>query len=152
MKKDFFVFRSYSPHSDVSVLSPSTSRPPSNVVETVGIEGRLTVLHDDIPPHLRQLCITVVVKVIAVERKRVTLKHTHMTERLKRVRRLEEIGAVAVHRDAVVEKLDIANEYLRVGIQELVMPQRVAMDKLHLFARRLAGTLVVGKGKGRSLG
>ena len=78
------------------------------VVQTIGNERYIAIVHTHIASQARQFGISVVIEHIAVDELRIALHNTHMSVGRKRVLLFVEIGAVAIEVGIVVPKAHIA--------------------------------------------
>ena len=109
-------------------------------VQTVGIEGRSTVLQLDVIARDGHLVVAVVEGIVAEQREGVALVHLHVAEGLERVAGLIEIGAVAMQRRPLVTELHLTVQYLRLPVLELVVVQNVGVNQIDVLVLGLSGT------------
>ena len=103
------------------------------IVEGVGIERRLTMLQHHVATGLRQLVVAVIEGVVAGQAQGVALYHLDMSEGLKRIGLLIEVGTVAVEVRPHMAKVHAAVQHLSVAIAILVVVQVVGMYQVDTF-------------------
>ena len=80
---------------------------------------------------MRHLVVSVVERVLTGQRDGVALSHAHMTERLKRIGRFEEISAVACQHGSLVAEMHFSVEHLGVTIAAvLVVSEFIGMYQI----------------------
>ena len=102
------------------------------VVETIGKEGHVAVLHAHILAQAGYLLVAVVVEHIAVDKEGVALLHVHVAEGIERVVLFIKIGTVAIHVHAVLAEYHIAPQHPVVGTLLLVEGEFVAVEQIDL--------------------
>ena len=76
------------------------------VVQAVGIEGCLAVFEHHLPSGHGHLVVAVIIGILAKEREGIALIHLHISEGLKRVGHLIEMGTVAIKRSPLMPERD----------------------------------------------
>ena len=77
------------------------------------------------------LLVAIVIGIVTRERHRVTLVHPHMSESLKRVAGLIEIGTVAIKACALMGEVHLTIENRGIWILILVEMEHVGMYEIH---------------------
>ncbi len=101
------------------------------VVKAVGVERLPAVAEHDILTRLHHLPHTVIPRVVAGQRQRVTLPVAHMTEGAEGVGGLEVVGAVAHQRGTLVAEHHLTLGNLRLGVGTIhIVLQHIGVDKI----------------------
>ena len=101
------------------------------IIQTIGQKRRVPVNHFYVLTNLRNLCHSVVIKIITVDEQSVSLFHTHITEGLHRVGFLKNQRTVTIHIHTVVTQLYISNQYLNIRSGKLVGLSLVCMKQIY---------------------
>ena len=122
-------------------------------VKAVRIERCLPVFQNHIITGSCNLFITVIIGVIADKGEGVALIHLHMTEGLKGIAGLIEIGTVAIESGSDMGEVHLSIKDGRIGILVLVEMEYIGMNQIdacvlhpRLTGRTLPGTVLLGTG------
>ena len=115
------------------------------IVQAVGKKGDLSILHPDIVAQMGNLRVTIIMQVIAINKKGITLFHAYMAESLQRVAFLKEIGTVAIHIGTVVTETNLSHQHLGIGVLCLIERERVGMFQIDLGLAYRIGRCWQGK-------
>ena len=102
------------------------------VVEAIGKEGYVAVLHAHILTQAGYLLVAVVIEHVAIDKEGIALLHVHIAEGIERVVLFIKIGTVAIHVHAVFAKDHIAPQHPVVGTLLLVEGEFVAVEQIDL--------------------
>ena len=100
-------------------------------VEGVGIERGLTVFEHHIISGPRHLLVTIIIGIIRGQRESVALIHPHMSEGLKRIAGLIEIGTVTIKTGTDMSKMDLPVENRGIRVLILVEMEDISMYKIN---------------------
>ena len=84
------------------------------VVQTISSQGSISVDHTDIFTNHGQLCHTVIIQIIPIDKKRISLLHTNITKRFYRICLFVDQRTVTIHIHAVVTQLHRPDQYLDI--------------------------------------
>ena len=90
-----------------------------------------------LPFAVRQLVVTVVVRIVTEQLQGVALQHLDVSEGLERIGLFVEVGTVTIEVSAHVPEMDIAMQHLGITILKLVVVQVVSMYQIDPFVLHL---------------
>ena len=71
-------------------------------------------------PYTSQLRLPVIIQFISENKQSIALLHTDISESIKRIGLLIEIGTVAKHIHTIFTKTDITSQYLKIGSNQFI--------------------------------
>ena len=87
------------------------------IVQTIGQQCSILVLHAHIIAHLGYLCVSIIKKIIPIQKQRISLHHFYIIKSLQRIGIFIKAGTVTIHINTIMAKSHISNQYLCIRVR-----------------------------------